>query len=135
MKRKKIVSFICVIILSLGMTGCSGKNVLDELFSNNGDSQPIIVQQEKLEDEQADLIQKPNPEYNAEAELKVDFKTIAKLYVQNQQKKEARDILEAGYQLEQDVEVYQMLQELTVNAAEEEEMAAQLDLLIQNLER
>jgi len=130
MKRKKVISMICIMSMAMTMSGCGVKN----LMNSREEAQPIIVEQEKVEVQEEEPVQIPDTQYNAETEQNVDFKTIARLYVQNQQKKEARDILEAGYQLEQDAEVYQMLQELTVNAAEEEEMAAQLDLLIQNLD-
>lgn len=134
MKKRKMVSLICVLALSLGMTGCGGKKFLNDLFTNKGGPQPIIVRQENVEEETEELVEQPNSGYSTETEQRLDFKIIAKQYVQNQQIKEARDILEAGYQLEQDAEVYQMLQGLAVNVAEEEEMAAQLDLLFQNLE-
>ncbi len=134
MKKQKVVSIICMITITCMITGCGGNKFVSDVFTNKGESQPIIVQQDTVEVTKEDSVQQPNTEYGAEVQTEVDFKTIAKLYVQNGQKKEARNLLEAGYYLEQDEEVYELLQELTVNAAEEEEIAAQLDLLIQNLD-
>ena len=131
MRRKKVVSIICTVVLSVSMTGCG---VIDDLFSTGGGAQPIIVQQERVDESDMEKVQVDNEDYGAESTQKVDLKTIAKYYLDHQQKKQAREILEAGYQLEQDAEVYEMLQDLTVNAEEEQEIAAQLDLLIQNLD-
>ena len=131
MRRKKVVSIICTVVLAMSMTGCG---VMDDLFSAGGGAQPIIVQQERVDEPDMENVQVDNEDYGAESTQKVDLKTIAKYYLDHQQKKQAREILEAGYQLEQDAEVYEMLQDLTVNAEEEQEIAAQLDLLIQNLD-
>ena len=47
MRRKKVISIICTVALSMTMTGCG---VLDELFTPGSGTQPIIVQQERLDE-------------------------------------------------------------------------------------
>ena len=149
MRRKKVVSIICTVAISMTMTGCG---VLDNLFSVHTENQPIIVQQERLDESDMVNGQVDAPDDGAEttqtgvisiaragkitryADTEALKKVLAKYYMGNQQRVQARELLEAGYQLEQDEEVYQMLQALTVNAAEEQDIAEQLDLLLQNLD-
>ena len=129
-KRKKILSLLLILGLSIISTGC-GDTSLSELW---GSEETVVVRSEPLEDMETEEVEKQNEQYASEGVQTVDLKTLAKLYVEENRNKDARDTLEICYRLEQDEEAYAALQNLTVNAQEEEAMAEQLDLLIQNLD-
>ena len=115
-----------VIGLSVVSTGCGeGNSSLSDIW---GSQETVVVRSEPVEE-----VEKQDSQYASEGVQSVDLKTLAKLYAEENRNKDARDTLEICYLLEQSEEAYASLQELTVNAQEEAEVAEQLDLLIQNL--
>ncbi len=130
-KKKKVVSIITTLMLAMTITGCDNQ-VANNMFGSS-EMEPVVVVPEKIEGIEGDKVEVTDDQYASGSIQKVDMQTLAKLYVGGNNK-DARDILEAAYHIEQDVQVYEALQGLTVNAAEEEAIAEQLDLLIQNLE-
>ncbi len=141
MKKRKILSLCLVCIVGMSLVACGDGsgflwNDADEAY------RPIHVVGEPIEPPATppttQVVEKTEvqvlEEKYATGNFEVaDYKALARLYVEENRLLEARDTLEVCYGLNGDAESYAMLQEITVNAAEQEAMAQQLDLLIQNL--
>ncbi len=134
-KRKKILSLLMIMTLAMSLMGCGDGDIpLTNLFEGQEEEDIFVVEAENVEAVESQEVQKEDPQYAAGEGQTLSLKTLAKRYVEENQNRAARDVLEACYHLEQDTEVYEALQGLTVNAAEEDAVAEQLDLLILNLE-
>ena len=136
MKKRKILSLwgACILATALVACGDGSDNTYKPIHVVGEPIEPTeesSAEQEQVVEETT--VQVLEEKYAAGNFEEADYKTLARLYVEENRLLEARDTLEVCYSLNKDAESYAMLQELTVNAAEEEAMAQQLDLLIQNL--
>ena len=138
MKKRKLLCLLMVLSL-VTMPACGDGDIpLLGLSQTESVESPVEVIVEPLgtaapEVEEVTTMQELEERFAAGIFTAADYKVLAKYYTEENRNKEARDALELSYQMEQNEEVYASLQGLTVNAAEEEAMAQQLDLLIMNL--
>ncbi len=138
MRKKNLLSVLTALSLFL-LTACGDGDIpLMSLVQGEPIDKPAQVIVEPLGTASPDVvkvteIQALEQKYAAGNFGPEDYKILAKYYQEENQYKDARDAFEICYQMSEDAEVYEALQGLTVNAAEEEAMAQQLDLLITNL--
>ena len=138
MNGKRVLSMCLAGIIAVAMTACGDGNI--PLWNNTAGTEtyrPAPVVPEDIDAPDTQLvekteIQKLEEKYAAGNFEITDYKLLARLYEEDNRKMEARDTLELCYRLNEDAESYELLQDITVNAAEEEAMAQEVDLLIQN---
>ena len=139
--KKKIGSVLMAAVVAMATAGCGKTTIsLSEIFAPKETEGPVEIQGEPLmpsDKEEAvvsSAVQALEQKYASGNFETADYKILATLYTEGNRHMAARDILELCWQTKQDQEAYELLQTITVNAAEEEETAKQLDLLIRNLD-
>ncbi len=132
--RKKLLGLMVTMGVVVVSTACGTDDTpgLENVYREElqqGESDAVQPQQTAPVDTQ----ETPQPTDFWQEPQENDYITMAEEYVAQNRNLAARDALETMYRLEKSEEALAALQEITVNAAEEEAMAQQLDLLIQNL--
>ena len=114
-------------VLVLVLTACgdgeellSGGQLLEGLLSTESAKDAVGVTPQPLADETERTIYNYEYKYEKGAFGQEDYHTLAGLYAQKGRVREQRNLLEQCYRLFGDQESFELLQNITVNLAEEE---------------
>lgn len=131
MKKKRTIYILCIGITIVALAGCGG-----EAVDQAGDGrEPVIVTPKPALSAAETHIMEYEWKY-AEGDFTAeDYMALGSLYNETGRVREQRDMLEQSYRLYGDGQAFEVLQGLSVNLAEEEDVIlTQARTMLQNLE-
>ena len=130
MKRKNLYNLMLVAAMAITFAGCGVEDNSGTMFSES-----VNVSPEPLLSPAESTIVHYEYKYNLGEFLQEDYLDLAELYGQVGRIRDQRDLLEQGYRLFEDEEIFEALQTITVNLAEEKEIIGQeAQTMLNNLE-
>jgi len=130
MKNKLITGIL--VLTACVLTGCGTEEII---WQPTEPSEAIVVQAQPLATPEPTRLEILLQEYGTEDFTKEDYLELADLYLEDSRNKEARDLLELGYRFLEEQELFDMLQGITVNLAEEDpEIRDMVSLLTKTLD-
>ena len=132
MKKKYITIGIGILAFSM-LTGCANTEfVIQSLGAEQ--EKPAQIVAEPVAEEEISRLQELLREYGTSAFSEEEYLELAACYLEESRNREARNLMEEYCRLYADTEGFEMLKEIVVNLAEEDEkIVEQIALLEQNL--